>query len=192
MSNPQIAERSTVLPEANGKHVEEFPEDFNFNLEPRCWKFSIAGRRCVLREASEKGHTQSRNVSLRNLVFTGDQNEKKGSFVGGAEADTVLLSQCLYEIIPSVNKETGVPIVVDGVPQFVERLIPLQQIETLPRWLTSRLYNWLRKNSGIEEETETAEFLIKRIEADQKKLAAIQGKGTAGKDGQNSTLNTSG
>lgn len=170
---------------------DEFPDGFNFSLEPRQWKFSIGTRQFVLREAAEKAHTKYRNVMMRNLVFTGDEAEKKGSFVGGAEADTILLAECLFEIVP-MTQDDGKLVVVDGKQQFTERPLPLQEVDRLPRSITSRLHVWLKKNSAIEEETETAEFLIKRIESDQKKLTAIQSRGTAGKGGQSSISSTSG
>lgn len=160
----------------------EVPNDFggfDFSLEPRYTKFSVGKEEFVLREASEEAYTSYKNLTMRSMRFSGvEGGEKKAQMIGGAEADTQLISKCLFRL-----KKNG--------DQVIEDPVPFEVISAMPRRTTSRMYQWIRMNSGMEEEVETIEFLEKRIKSDQDKLAVLRGDGTAGKDEPNFTSNIS-
>lgn len=147
---------------------------FDFSLEPKYTKFTIGETAYILREASEDAHTSYKNFTMRSMRFTGvEGGEKKAQLMGGAEADTQLLSKCLFRL-----KRMG--------EQQVEEPVPFEEISLLPRRITKRLYNWVRANSAMDEEEETVEFLQKRIKSDQQKLYSLLGEGNPGKGEQSS------
>lgn len=157
----------------------ETPNSFDFSLEPRFTTFTIAGEKFVLREASEEAYTSYKNLTMRAMRFVGvDGGEKRAQMIGGAEADTQLISKCLFRIKKQHDKE-------------IEDPVPFEVVSAMPRRTTSQMYNWIRTNSGMDEEVETIEFLEKRITSDQQKLAVLRGEGTSGKDEPSSTFNIS-
>jgi hypothetical protein len=163
-------------------------QPFVFSLEPKEFHFSIphvtGERRFVCREASEKAHTRYRNVTMKALTFRGDDKERTGQFSGGAEADTKLVAECIFEKTLKPGPEG----------KMVPGLSPVSEVEVAgwPRRITSRIYNWIKANSGMDDEEETEEFLVARIESDQAKLARIREHGKPGKGGPSSTSDTSG
>lgn len=157
----------------------ELSNDFDFSLEPKSIRFTIGSQAYVLREASEEAYTSYRNLTMRHLRFVGTESgEKKAQLTGGAEADTQLLAKCMFKVSRHGD-------------QTAEEPVPFETVSSLPRRITSRLLNWVRENSGMNEDLETAEFLEKRIKSDTEKLAELRAEGAAGKDGQPSTSNTS-
>lgn len=142
---------------------------FNFSTEPVYYDFSIGSVQYRIREASEEGIIAYKNCSLQHLVAREQGDNKVLSASGGADADSILISKCLFRL--EGDKEIS---------------IPVSTIKALPHKITSRLYKWIRKNSGMDEEQETEEFLTKRIASDTKKLAALK-EGVPGKGEQSST-----
>lgn len=142
---------------------------FNFSTEPLYWDFSIGDTKYRLKEAGEDGVIAYKNCSLQHLVAHEKGESKILSASGGAEADSILISKCLFTL--EGDNETPVS---------------PQKVKALPHRITSRLYKWIRKNSGMDEEQETEEFLAKRIASDTKKLASLK-EGVPGKGEQSST-----
>lgn len=147
---------------------------FNFSTEPVYMDFSIDGKSYRLREAGEGGIIAYKNCALQNLVAKEVGDSKTVSASGGAEADAILISQCLFTLGEG-GKESSVS---------------LQRVKELPYRITVRLYKWIRANSGMDEEQETQEFLTKRIQSDSDKLTKLVKDGTPGKDVPSSTSNT--
>lgn len=140
--------------------------DLNFSDEPIVFgPFSIGKRSFVLKECSESAYTAYRN-SINKSVRRSNEDTKLIYQDGGQEADTLLIQRCLYEII--------------GEKQHP---VTLTFVEELTRRISSKLYDKIREISGMDDETETLEFLEKRIESDKKKLADLnEGKDTAAKN----------
>lgn len=158
-------------------------DTFNFSAQPQVFgPFAIGSDQYVLREASEDAHIAYRDVSMRAMSLSGDSSSQKARIEGGAEADAVLVSKCLFKLDPTV--------LLNDKP--TERPVTVQFVRTLPRRIVSKLYNKVRELSGMDEDEETEQFLTARIESDRKKLAALRKDGTPGNDEPGSTPSTSG
>lgn len=153
----------------------QLEEPTNFSTEPIKWYFAIDGISYVVKEASEDAYTSYRNATMQHLKVIESKEGNQGSFTGGAEADTILVTKCLFKVEKNGEAEREVP-------------VPIHFVKGLKRSITSRLYQWIRKNSGMDEEQETVEFLTKRIQDDTKKLERLKKDGgVLGKDGSSST-----
>ena len=152
--------------------TEELPT--SFSSKPNEWVFSIDNTSYVLREAKEDAVIAYKDISMRHLQFSEREGGMAGQLSGGAEADAFLVSKCLFRIDGEgeTRKELPVP------PTFVRNL---------PHRISSRLYKWVKSNSGMLEEEETIEVLEKRIKSDQSKLARLKKGETEGKDSCSST-----
>lgn len=137
----------------------------NFSTELVYWDFMLNNEKFRLKEALETAHIAYKNVAIQNMKVS---EEKGGEFTGGADADAVLVSKCLFKLVEDSK----------------EQPIQLHFVKSLPRKIFTRLYTWIRKNSGMDEEQETEEFLTKRIASDTTKLANLQKAGPMGKGDQ--------
>lgn len=129
--------------------------DFNFSAEPVSIPVTINSKQYILKECSEDAFTAYRNVSQKAMTLV----DGKLVSEGGAEADTLLLQRCLFEVVGEDKPNPPVK---------------LEFIRGLPRRITKPLYNKLRQMSGFDEDEETVDFLTKRIEHDTKKLKALK------------------
>lgn len=148
------------------EQIGEFAENTNFSTKLKEWHFSIEGQPFVLREAQEADHIAYKDVSITKMRVTED---KGGEFTGGADADAVLVCKCMRKLVATGETTTEQP-------------VPLPFIKGLPRQHFKRFLRWVRLNSGMDDEKETAEFLKKRIASDTRKLELLEKDGPVGKD----------
>lgn len=176
--------------------------EMNMSAEPQSFgPFTITlppkqggPRQFLLTEASEKAHTTYRNVTRRAMRMSMSEKteERRAQIEGGEEADATLVAACLFEVMvnPSNPRDFSFKSVdpASGQPNSMS----VGFVMGLPRRITKRLYDKVRVLSAMDEDEETVDFLRKRIESDQKKVARLTEAGPAGKGGPSSTQLTSG
>lgn len=147
----------------------------SFSSKPNAWFFTIDSFRYVAREAKEDAVIAYKDVSMRHLQFSeGVGGMKSGQLSGGAEADAVLVSRCLFKIVGDGEDAKEVP-------------VSLQEVKSMRHAISKRIYMWIKKNSAMEEEEETIDLLERRIKDDTAKLARLKKGDTEGKDSCSST-----
>jgi hypothetical protein len=136
------------------------------DLTPREKRFPIGPRQFILREPSEAAAVRYRNFQARSTKFA----DGKPSGIAGdiLNADPVLLSDCLFELMPGGGGERQVS--VDEINRWPARVVtPLVK---------------LAKELGELEEKETPETLAAKIEDLQEQRRELLGRGEGGDEGE--------
>lgn len=117
---------------------------------------TIAGKKYVLKEATESSATRYRDAQLKGMRIAETMDGNKTSVVERmAETESLLVSLCLHEIT-----ETGF------------KTVPLEIIKTWPHRIVQPLFEKSEEISNLKPK-ETKEDLQKRIKELQGKLAKL-------------------
>lgn len=144
-------------------------EELNYDLEPVEVPVVIKGKRYVLTEASGDAEVKRQNVFIRGTKI--GANGKPQGMDNFADAEPLLVSQCLYEAGPKGElrlKDDG-----DPDPQF---RVSEKQVRRWPARIQKSLYARIMKMSGLKEdgELETEESIIEKINDLHKRLKEIK------------------
>lgn len=176
MSTPQASPEDRTA-------FKAIPDDFNMSAEPQVFgpfslTFPTGARQFMLREPTEAAHIAYKNASMRGMTIKAagekDDSPMSATMASGAEADTVLVAHCLFEVT-----QVG-PLDPNSPTQPMERPMGYDFVKNLPRRITARLYAKVRALGGMDEDQETPDFLRNRIKSDTSKLARIEKDGTPG------------
>lgn len=134
--------------------------DFN-DLAPREEPVTIGTTSYVLREASGGAVVAWRNFQIRAARFGGGGKlERVGDI---ADAEPLLVALCLFPV-----NDRG---------EAAKKHVSEDFVRGLPNRVVKVLFERAKEMSDLnEEEAESAEFLEKRIAADQAKLASLRGE----------------
>lgn len=130
--------------------------EINFDLEPVVILVTIAGKKYRLHEASGGAVCAFRNAMFANTKLSPEG--KPETFGTMADADPVLVSKCLYEILPDGKSEGPVHV---------------NQIRAWPNAILRKLSAKVKEISDLGDE-ETVEVLEKRIADDTAKLERLR------------------
>jgi len=133
---------------------------------PREEDVTIGGASYILREAS--GGTASKHKDATFKAVKVNNQTQTSTFGGIADADLVLLSECLYD------KVTKAP-------------ISLSTVRALPNRISEPLVKYLKEISGMEA-AETKESLTKQRDDAAVKLAKLNGQPEGEEDSAKNSL----
>lgn len=131
--------------------------DIDLDLTVAEQGYRFQGRRFVAREASAGVAAQYRNAVLKAMKM---KDGDISSMEGLPDADLLLVALCLKECVPN------------GRGEEAEQAVPLQTVRGWPHRVQKPILEWIKDASQLNDDTEEA--LVKRIAADQKKLAALR------------------
>jgi hypothetical protein len=130
-------------------------EDIDFgDLKPLEVKIKLFDKHYILREASLGAQCAYENERMRGMKY--DEAGKAMTMLNLADAEPVLIANCLYEMKP------------EG-----ERLVLLGIIRSWPYRVTVRLSEMIKEMSPQLREREKREILEKRLADTRKMLADI-------------------
>lgn len=138
--------------------------DFD-DLAPRQQSLTINGKAYSLRECDEDGRRQWQNAKYRASRLT---DGKLTSIEGMADTDSLLVSLCLFEQVGNSGDNF--------------RPVPLQNVRKWPPRVVKRLYEAAVQMSELDQE-ETAEQLREQIAKMQERLAKMEAREGAEKNG---------
>lgn len=143
-------------------NVEELVFD---DITPVSVPVRIAGKDYVLRETTGDASCKWRNALLAATKLGSDG--KPTSLSGMADSEPLLVSLCLFEVY-------------DQGGERKERSVPLGVVRAWPYRLVKALFNRAKQISHLDEEQESEEALLSRMEADRGKLRALQQAASTG------------
>lgn len=153
---------------------EHIPSDaLRFDdLMPKELPVWLGGRPYALREASESAAVAYRNVITSGVKIVDGQVSGVGNI---AEAQPVLLSQCLYRA-EQEGRQGKVPLDAMGNADF-RHLVPMSWVKGLPAHIVKQLFDTVKEMSpGLVEEEESADVIRKRIKKDSERLEKLEVK----------------
>lgn len=122
---------------------------------------TIAGKKYKLREASESAATDYRNAQLMAMRVNENAEGNRTATVGKLiETESILVSQCLFEINDSDSKT-------------IEKMVPLAEVRKWPHRIVNTLFKKAEEISGLEKK-ETKEDLIKRKKDIENKINKLE------------------
>ena len=130
------------------------------SLEPVLIPVRYQKRHYLLREASEGAFCVYQSAVFKSLKI---QDGKPVAAEGISETDTLLVSQCLYEV-----QEQGVLRLTPHGDPDPKYLVPLATIRGWPRRIVKDLHQKLRSISGMDDRRTPEEV--------EKELAKLQGE----------------
>lgn len=134
--------------------------DFS-DLEPIQVEFSIGGKSYVMFEATADAAVKYRNRIARSASFA---DGKLAKVENPADAETLLVSLCLFEKVVTKDGSTGLKPVTEA------------QVRGFQQRIQRRLFDELIKISELGAE-ETRESLLATIQVAQEKLAKMDEEG---------------
>lgn len=158
----RLQHEALAMSESNGSF------DFDFNdLSPQETPVTYLGKSYILREASEGAACQYRNAILRSTKLGADG--KPTSIEGLADAEPILISQCLY----AADKDGGIRTTPNGDPD-PKSLVPLYTVRSWPSRAVKPMFNWVKRVSDLEEK-DSRDGLERKFRATVKDLFSLAG-----------------
>lgn len=146
---------------SNNGHIDPIDSlDFT-DLAPIELPVKIMGRNFLLREASADAAVRYRNCLLRSTRMV---DGKVSGIEGMADAEPLLVSCCLLELIIHSNGET------------LKRAVTEGDVRRLPNRITAKLFEAAKRISRLDED-EKPEVIKKQIKALQERLEKMEPKG---------------
>lgn len=144
------------------------------DLEIRQLPFDWMGKKYLLMEAPEEAAVKYRNSSLKAAVFNAEGNIV--SINDPASVEPPLVAACLFQCEENGELKLG------------SNKLPVSSsvafINTLPSRLVRKMFEWVKENSHLDEDTE--ESLKKEIKQKQEKLQKLRASKKPG-DGTTTT-----
>jgi hypothetical protein len=111
-------------------------EDFDFDLTPRTRTVTLDRKPYVLREASEDAANSYQNAQYRGFKI--DEETGKASGILDQAADEVLLSRCLFAVVPGPDGGTR------------EEAVSVGFVRGLPHRVSKPMIRWVKENSEMD------------------------------------------
>lgn len=150
---------------ADGRYADVF--DFDA-VEPQQKPVRYQGKKYVLLEASESAHAAYQNVVTAAARFGEDGQIQRAQ--GLADADPVLLAQCLY----AADRDGRLPLDREGNADR-RHLVPIHVIKGWPHRVTEPMVDWVCEVSGLRVRP-TEQALEKQIAALTRQLEKLRAR----------------